>query len=145
MDWGAELAWARTAVPACCRIWYLVMVETSAAMSASRITDSAAMKFSTAVSTLCLENSIRFCAAPMSPKTPETTLMAVSMAVRAVRESAAVARRGGADSQSRNRHVQAADGNEVLAGVVAAGADHELARLRSPVTLRPPVSWSPAT
>ena len=45
---GAELAWARIAVPACCRIWVLVKLTISAATSRSLMRDSEALRFSDA-------------------------------------------------------------------------------------------------
>ena len=41
---GAELAWDRAAMPACCRIWARVRLAASAARSASRIRDSLAAR-----------------------------------------------------------------------------------------------------
>src|SRR5690606_27355255 len=48
---GAAFACASIAMPVCCRIWLRVNVVISAAMSASRIVDSAAETFSIAVRT----------------------------------------------------------------------------------------------
>lgn len=45
-------AWASMAVPACIRIWLLVKEVISAAISTSRITDSAACTFSMVVARL---------------------------------------------------------------------------------------------
>jgi len=44
--WGSWLAWASIAVPAWLRIWFLVMLTVSSAMSTSRMRDSAATRFS---------------------------------------------------------------------------------------------------
>ena len=43
---GAWLAWASIAVPACCRIWFLVRETISSAMSTSRMRLSAEVRFS---------------------------------------------------------------------------------------------------
>ena len=51
---GARFAWANMAVPACSRIWFLVKEVISDAISASRMTDSAAWVFSTLLARFAL-------------------------------------------------------------------------------------------
>src|SRR5205809_1849594 len=58
--WGAWLAWASMAVPACDRIWVLVNLVISCAMSVSVMADFDADRFSTATLMLLIVWSNRF-------------------------------------------------------------------------------------
>ena len=66
---GAELAWARIAVPACCRIWVLVKLTISDATSRSLMRDMEALRFSDATEMLAVVCSRRFWTAPRLPRT----------------------------------------------------------------------------
>src|SRR3954465_9706375 len=77
------------AVPAWLRIWALVKLTISDAMSVSRMRDSEADRFSTATPRLATVCSRRFCPAPNPPRRADTVEMAKSIDARA--EAAAVA------------------------------------------------------
>src|SRR3954451_11341828 len=71
------------AVPAWLRIWLLVKLTISDAMSVSRIRDSAADRFSTATPRLATVCSRRFWTAPRLDRAVETVAMAASMVAMA--------------------------------------------------------------
>jgi hypothetical protein len=78
-DWGAELAWLRTVVLACWRIWARVREAVSAAKSVSRMALSAALEFSRATPRLfTVLWMVYFWNAPSLPRSWETVRMAVS-------------------------------------------------------------------
>src|SRR5207302_8621530 len=77
------------AVPAWLRIWALVKLTISDAMSVSRMRDSDADRFSTATPRLATVCSRRFCTAPNVLRWADTVEMAKSIEARA--EAAAVA------------------------------------------------------
>ena len=55
-------------VAACTRIWFRVSRATSSAMSASRMADSAACRFSTEMDRFEIVRTSRFCTAPTLPR-----------------------------------------------------------------------------
>src|SRR5260221_14335964 len=77
------------AVPAWLRIWALVKLTISDAMSVSRIRDSDADRFSTATPRLLTVCSSRFCTAPNAERWADTVEMAKSIDANA--EAAAAA------------------------------------------------------
>ena len=64
MVWGAEFAWASMAVPAWSRIWSLVKLTISDAMSVSRMRLSEAERFSVVTCRLAMVDWNRFWSAP---------------------------------------------------------------------------------
>ena len=81
---GAELAWARIATPACCRIWVLVKLTISDATSRSLMRDCEALRFSEAIEIAAVVCSSRFWTAPRLPRTVETKPMPVSTELMSV-------------------------------------------------------------
>ena len=76
---GAEFACARTETPACCMIWRDTICEETCAMSASRMRDSDALRFSTDTPTLLIAVSSWFWRAPSFARKVETCPIAASM------------------------------------------------------------------
>ena len=74
--WVAWFAWASMAVPAWERMLFLVKVTISSAMSASRMRDSAALRFSVVTLMLLMVCSNRFWMAPSSERCAEIWVIA---------------------------------------------------------------------
>ena len=84
-DWGMRLACPTMAVADCTRIWFRVKRATSPAMSASRMADSAAVRFSTVTDRLEIARVSRFCTAPIFPRPEVMTDKAELMVLNAVK------------------------------------------------------------
>ena len=78
-------------MPACWRIWFLVKLTISAAMSVSRIRDSEADRFSVVTCKLLIVDSNRFWVAPRAPRAAEIVAIAVSVSSMMARASSASA------------------------------------------------------
>ena len=87
---GAVLAWARIAMPACCRICAFVNAAVSAAKSASRIRLREASRFSLTADKLAIVDSKRFWMAPSVLRKPLTVVSAASTRPIVVLASATV-------------------------------------------------------
>src|SRR5690242_8717893 len=81
--WGCWLACDNTEMPACSRIWSLVMLTVSVATSTSWMRDWAAFRFSDPTDRLLMVCCKRFWMAPNDARASDTVLMAASMTLMA--------------------------------------------------------------
>ena len=117
------MAWDNIETPACCKMLFLVIADVSEAMSASRIRERAAARFSETFDRFEIVDSRRFCTAPRVPRLVSILTIAASMEV-----TAAVARAVPGTRPAAAKGIE----TSVTAVIEEIDKEHDLVALRMP-------------